>query len=319
MDEFGLIARYFAPIAARDPCALGLRDDAAVIDVTPGQRLVATTDAIVAGIHFLADDPPGDIARKLMRVNLSDIAAMGAVPRAVLVALVLPRGTRDDWLAGFAAGLAEDCAAFGVALAGGDTVATDGPLTLSLTALGEADRVLTRAGAKEGDDVYVSGTIGDAMLGLRLLQGRLAGVVGRPRDFLIGRYRVPQPRIALGRALVGLASACMDVSDGLIGDLGHICEASGVGARITSAAVPTSPAAARALTIDPALRGAMLGGGDDYELLFTAPPAARERIAALAAGVSTARIGTIVAGRGVEVTDAVSLGLTIASPGFTHF
>lgn len=319
MDEFGLIAKYFAPIAAREPGALGLTDDAAVLDITPGSRLVATTDAIVAGIHFFADDPPADIARKLMRVNLSDLAAMGAVPRAVLLALILPRATGDDWLSGFASGLAADCETFGVALVGGDTVSTDGPLTLALTALGEATEVLTRAGAQAGDGIYVSGTIGDAALGLRLHQGALTGLEGRARDALISRYRVPEPRLALGRALVGVASACMDVSDGLIADLGHICEASGVGARITSAAVPVSGVARRALTLEPTLRGAMLGGGDDYELLFTASEAAHDRVVQLSGEVPVTRIGTVTAGAGVEIGDAETLGINVESTGFRHF
>ncbi len=324
MDEFGLIARYFAPLAARDPGALSLSDDAAVLDLPLGARLVAATDALVAGVHFLPDDPPGDIARKMMRVNLSDIAAMGAVPRAVLLAAILPRGTGEDWIAAFAAALGEDTATFGAPLVGGDTVATDGPLTLSLTALGVADArgVLTRAGAGAGDDIYVSGTIGDGALGLKVLQGDIPGLADDLAAALIARYRVPSPRLALGQALVGVASACMDVSDGLIGDLGHICECSGHGARLTAAALPLSRAARRALGRDPQLMASVLTGGDDYELLFTAEPARRETLAAAAAAAGTpvTRIGVMCdAPGGVEVSDAEILRIDLKNAGFRHF
>jgi thiamine-monophosphate kinase len=322
MVEFGIIARFFAPLAAAEPGALGLTDDAAVLDLPPGSRLVAATDALVAGVHFLADDPPGDIARKLMRVNLSDIAAMGATPRAVLLAAVLPRGTSEAWLEAFAGGLGADAQEFGAPLVGGDTVATDGPLTLALTALGLADGgVLTRAGARAGDDVYVSGTIGDAALGLKVLKGELSGLDEQERAALVARYRVPVPRLALGHALVGIAHACIDVSDGLIADLGHICACSGLAARVTAAAVPLSPAARSAIATDRNLLSGMLGGGDDYELAFTAPPSKRDAVqdAATVAGVPVIRIGTMIPGEGVEVRDAAILGLSLERPGFTHF
>ncbi len=323
MDEFGLIARSFAPLAAGEPGAFGLTDDAAVLDLAPGTRLVVTTDALVAGVHFLADDPPAEIARKLMRVNLSDLAAMGARPRGVLLDAVLPRSTTESWLAEFSRGLAGDVAEFAAPLVGGDTVATDGPLTLVLTALGTVDRrgALLRSGAKVGEDIYVSGTIGDGALGLKALRGEIKGLDAVSRDALVARYRVPQPRVGLGPLLVGIAGACMDVSDGLIGDLGHICDCSGVGARITAAAVPVSAAARRVLVRDPALLTAVLTGGDDYELLFTAPAAARDAVAGAArsAGVPVARIGMVVEGRGVEVSDAQVLGLTFSRGGYSHF
>ncbi|HEX9809569.1 MAG TPA: thiamine-phosphate kinase [Alphaproteobacteria bacterium] len=323
MDEFGLIARFFAPLARGEPGAMGLTDDAAVLALTPGERLVATADGLVAGIHFPADDPPGDIARKLVRVNLSDLAAMGARPRALLLVAVFPRTVAEEWLAAFAEGLGRDIEAFDVPLAGGDTIAGDGPLTLALTALGEAapDRILTRGGARAGDAVYVSGTIGDGTLGLMALRGELDSLQSDAREAVIMRYRLPQPRLSLGRALAGTASACIDVSDGLIADLGHLCECSRLGARIEAAAVPHSPAVRAALDADPGLRARLLGGGDDYELLFTAAPAREAEIVAAAreGGVPVRRIGTMVAGSGVEITDADALGLDVASPGFRHF
>lgn len=323
MDEFGLIARYFAPIAAAEQGALGLRDDAAVLALSPGARLVATTDALVAGVHFFADDPAGDVARKLMRVNLSDLAAMGATPRAVLIAAVLPRDISDDWLTAFAEGIAGDARVFGAPLVGGDTVASDGPLTLTLTALGETrDAVLTRAGAVAGDEIYVSGTIGDAALGLLALKGE-AGLDRSAAAPLVARYRVPEPRLALGRALAvaGVASACIDISDGLVADLGHVCACSGTGAEIEVAAIPLSDAAREILEHHPECYGSVLSGGDDYELCFTAPVAARARITAVAAetNVAVTRIGMMGHGTGVTVTDAEKFGISLGPGGFRHF
>jgi len=223
--EFDLIARYFAPLAAGAPGALGLLDDAALVDVSPGHRLVVTVDAVVAGVHFLADDPPDLIARKALRVNLSDLAAMGARPLGYFLAAAFA-DQDEPWLAAFAAGLAEDQASFGVALMGGDTVATPGPLTLAITAIGEvrSGRELRRSAAKAGDLIFVTGTLGDGALGLAALRGALPALSGAQRDFLARRYHLPEPRIDFGRALTeeGLALCGMDISDGLGADLGHI-------------------------------------------------------------------------------------------------
>jgi len=216
--------------------------------------------------------------------------------------------------------LAADCAAFDVVLVGGDTVATDGPLTLSLTALGEGGaQVLTRSGAQERDDIYVSGTIGDGALGLLVAQGKLVCKDENARNALMARYRVPQPRLALGQALCDIATACQDVSDGLLADLGHLCTASGLGARITAASVPLSDAARAAVRMDRALLATVLSGGDDYELVFTAPPVARERLEGLEAGVAIRRIGVMTQGSGVEVSDADILRISMENKGFQHF
>lgn len=321
LDEFSLIDRYFAPLAADYPGALNLKDDAALIDVPPGLRLVATMDAMVAGVHFLADDPPDLIARKLVRVNLSDLAAMGAKPSALMLAAAFPEATDEAWLAAFAAGLAADVREYSIALIGGDTVATPGPLTLTLTALGhvEPGADLRRSGAKAGDAVCVSGTIGDAALGLKVLQGGLAGVSPAQADWLAGRYRLPQPRIALGRHLAGKATAAMDVSDGLCADLGHICEASGVAAVIEWDRVPLSEAARAALAGEPGLADAVLGGGDDYELLFTAPALTVERMQAAAMDTPIAVIGRIEAGQGVTVVDGSGNRISPTQTGWRHF
>lgn len=321
-DEFGLIERYFAPIAKNFPGALGLADDAALVDLDPGHQLVVTTDALVADVHFFADDPPDLIARKLLRVNLSDLAAMGAEPRAYLLALALPKDTDEAWLAAFAAGLAADSDEFGIALAGGDTVATGGPLSLALTALGQVAHgtALMRSGAKDGDRVYVSGAIGDGALGLMALKGELE-ISAPHRDHLVGRYRLPRPRLSLGRRLVGVAHAVIDVSDGLIADLGHICRASGLGVTIEAAAVPLSDAAREAVAGDGALLARLLGGGDDYELVFTAPPEMDGAIAALGRDLKLplSAIGRVGPGDGVVIGDSDELGLVFDGGGYRHF
>jgi len=323
--EFDLIARYFAPLAAGAPGAFGLRDDAAAIEVAPGRRLVATADALVAGVHFMVGDAPGDIAAKMLRVNLSDLAAMGAEPRAYLMTLALPESVDDDWLAAFASELSAEQNRFGITLIGGDTVATSGPLTLSVTALGEAETVLRRDGARAGDTVFASGTIGDAALGLALLNDPSAAwtraLAAGDADHLIARYRRPEPRLRLGQRLIGLAGAAIDVSDGLVADLGHICEVSRLGARLRAADAPLSPAARRALQADPSLRNTVLAGGDDYELLFTAPPDKTEAVATLAADIALALtpIGDIVAGEGVTVLDETGAPIHLNQTGYRHF
>lgn len=321
-DEFALIEWLFAPLAAGYAGALGLKDDAALVDVPAGRRLAVTVDAVVAGVHFLADDPPETIARKLVRVNLSDLAAMGAEPLAVLLSAAFPADAGVDWMQRFASGLAADIAAFGIHLIGGDTVATPGPATFSLTALGlvEQGRELRRSGAKPGDEIWVSGTIGDAALGLLAATGRLTlpHAISAP---LIERYRVPQPRVTLGPRLCGIASAGMDVSDGLAGDLGHICQASGVGAVIERDAIPLSEAARAAVRGAPDLMAAVVGGGDDYELLVTAPPAAAAALlrAAEAAQVPLTRIGRVVDGAGVRLIDGSGRELALPPAGYRHF
>jgi len=321
-DEFALIDRFFAPLAESEPGAFGLRDDAAALEVTPGCRLVVTTDALVAGIHFLPDDPPDLIARKALRVNLSDLAAMGARPRAYTLAAILPNTVSDDWLAAFRDGLAGDQREYGVVLVGGDTVATDGGLTLSITAFGECSGpVVTRAGARPGDAIYVTGSIGDAALGLRARLGRL-NTDPDVRAMLIERYRLPQPRVELGPRLASIASAMIDVSDGLIADLGHIGAVSGVATILRSADLPLSEAVGRALAADPTLLPAILGGGDDYELLFTAAADRAAEIAALAAAsdVMITQIGRIAEGEPmVRVEGPDGTPMDVALAGFRHF
>lgn len=317
--EFSLIARHFLPLAG--PGALALADDAALLDPPPGRQLVLAADAMVAGVHFLPDDPPETIGRKLLRVNLSDLAAMGATPLGYLMTTALPRDLPDDWIAGFAAGLAADQREYGLSVLGGDTVSIPGPISLSLTIIGTVapGAALRRQGARPGDRLWVSGTIGDGALGLRVLQGRLPGDA---QGHLARRYRLPEPRLALGAALVGLARAAMDVSDGLVQDLGHLCRAGGCGAVLRSAAVPLSPTARAQVMADPALLALVLTGGDDYELLFVAPPGADAMVEAraAAAGTPVACIGEFVEG----AAEALVLGpdgapLALPAGGWSHF
>lgn len=271
--EFELIARYFAPLAAGAPGAVGLTDDVAAIEVEPHEQLIVKSDAIVAGVHFLADDPPDLIARKLLRVNLSDLAGKGARPLGYLMTCAFPREIDEPWLAKFVDGLAADQKEFGLTLLGGDTTATPGPVTLSATVLGAVakDHLPRRSDARDGDTVLVSGSLGDGALGLDVLRNCVPDVDAAGRGYLIDRYRLPLPRLALGRALVeaGIVHASMDVSDGLLADLGHICSTSGLGADIEWPRLPLSDAAGQLVARDPALRERIIAGGDDYELLLT--------------------------------------------------
>ena len=319
--EFRLIARHFRPLAAA-PGALALADDAALLDPPPGRTLVLAADAMVAGVHFLPDDPPETIGRKLLRVNLSDLAAMGAEAIGYLMTTALSPAMGEAWLEGFTRGLAEDQVRFGVVLLGGDTVSSPGPVTLSLTIIGAVSpgRALRRNGARAGDALWVSGTIGDGALGLDALTGRLPGLAPAARERLACRYRLPEPRLPLGRALVGVATACMDVSDGLVQDVGHLARGAGLAAVIEAALVPLSGPAREAVAADPALLARCLTGGDDYELAFAAPEgaAASVRAAAARAGIEVARIGRFEAGRGVRVIGADGAPMALARGGWSH-
>lgn len=323
MDEFDLIDRLIAPLAAAEPGTFGLANDAAVFAPAPGHDVVLTKDMMAEGVHFLPDDPPDLVARKLLRTNLSDLAAMGARARGYLLGLGLD-GRRDEaWLAAFFDGLRHDQDAFGIALFGGDTISVrEGVLTLSVTAFGEVlqGRALTRSGASNGDLVCVSGTVGDGGLGLLVRRGGLSGLPAADRVILEDRYRLPQPRMALGRALCGLASAALDVSDGLLADAGHIARRSRLRLVLEWPRVPLSPSARRALAVAPDLLRSVVSGGDDYELLFTLPPdrEAEAFTAAAAAGTALAVIGRCEAGEGVALVDAEGTDITPPERGWRH-
>jgi thiamine-monophosphate kinase len=313
--EFELIERYFTRRGAqREDVLAGVGDDGALVAAPSGATLVLAADTIVEGAHF----PPGFDARfvghRALAVNLSDLAAMGAEPAWALLAVTLPAAD-EHWLSGFAAGLDALARRHGVALVGGDT--TRGPLTVTMTAAGHVPpgRALMRQGAKPGDDLWVSGTPGDAAAGLAILQGRLPAQ-GRARDALLARFQLPQPRVALGLALRGVATACIDVSDGLAADLGKLCAASGVGADVEGRELPLS--AGLCSVAPPGARlDYALGGGDDYELLFSADAGERARIAALDSGVVLRRIGTIAEAEGVRIDGQPPRRDT--GHGFDHF
>lgn len=319
MNEQDLIARYFAPLAG--PGGLGLRDDAALLAPPPGTELVLTADALVAGVHFFAEDPPARIAGKALAVNLSDLAAKAADPLGFLLTLALPGETgqrgqesgQDSWLSEFARGLGDMAASSRCQLLGGDTVATPGPLTLSITAIGAvpAGKMTRRTTARPGDALYISGTIGDAALGLPLREAELGRKVApvwsksldsAQRAELIGRYLSPRPRLALIPALRACASAAMDVSDGLVGDLRALMRESGATARVDLRRIPLSPPARAALQTDPALVDRIFCGGDDYEILCAIAPdaAAQFETLALEAGVTVTRIGEALAPKADE-------------------
>jgi len=327
-SEDELIATFFAPLAA--PGGLGLRDDAAILPEMPGQDIVATTDMLAAGVHFFPDDPPGAVARKALRVNLSDLAAKGAEPRGFLLGLALPEDLTADWLAGFAQGLREDAAAYKCPLLGGDTVKSPGPLVISITALGAVpeQKLVPRKGVAAGDLLYVSGTIGDAALGLKL---RLDPVRSEPwakrisqadAAYLAERYLLPQPRLCLREALRAHAHAAMDISDGLAGDLEKMLKLTGMTARIMAADIPLSSAALRLVQRSPLLLEPILTGGDDYELICAVPPSESEAFEtkAKAAGVPVRAVGTAEQGEIPPVfKDREGRALIFARPSFRHF
>jgi thiamine-monophosphate kinase len=317
LGEFELIDRFFARLGATRPdVALGVGDDAAVLRVPEGRELVACVDTIVEGRHFLPGARGDDVGWRALAVNLSDLAAMGATPAWATLGLTLP-SVDEDWLDDFARGLGALAQAHGVALVGGDT--TRGPLTISVQALGTvpAGRALRRAGASTGDLVYVTGWIGDAAAGLAIEQGRLGGQ-GANRSYLLERFRRPEPRVAFGTRLLGIASACIDVSDGLAFDAGRLARASRVGLVLRASELPLSRAL-HALAGEARAREFALGGGDDYELLFTVPPDRRAALASqLGAGAPACHcIGEVVDGKGVRVLG--ERGDLPLPPGWDHF
>jgi thiamine-monophosphate kinase len=325
--EFERIAAVFAPLAADFPGALGLTDDAALLTCPPGFELVVTTDALVAGVHFLWPADPKQVAQKALRKNLSDLAAMGAKPLAYSLATLLNESCDLAWLQRFAAGLAETQKASGIALSGGDSVKTPGPITISITAFGlvQAGTALRRNGAQPGDKLYVSGSLGDAAVGLRLARdGGGEGLSAEERAALIGRHWLPPLRLDIGQALRGVVSSAMDVSDGLIGDLEHIARASNVEIIVDAALLPLSTAFNAALQLNHSRLEDALTGGDDYELVFTASSnqGMRIREIALKAGIGLTEIGRVVQSKqqpGVRVVDGSGQVIPLTRTGWRHF
>jgi thiamine-monophosphate kinase len=325
--EDQLIARHFGPLA-HHPGALGLADDAAILAPPAGSDLVLKADAVVGGVHFFPDDPAGAIARKALRVNLSDLAAKGAKPLGFLLSLALPKGIGDDWLAAFAGGLRADAEQYECPLLGGDTDLTPGPVTVSIASFGAVPTgtMVKRRGARVGDRVVVTGTIGDASLGLMLRKDAEAAkrwaLDAVMRDHLLDRYLLPRPRNAIADVVRRFASAGMDISDGLAGDLAKLCRTSAVSAVINAAAVPLSAAARSALERDPSLIEPVLTGGDDYEILATISASQLQAFRAAAApfGVELTDIGEIVAGTDApRFVGADGQPFEFARLSFSHF
>jgi thiamine-monophosphate kinase len=327
LGEFEIIARYFAPLAT-DAAALSLRDDAAVLRPPESQEIVLSCDTIVEGVHFLPDDPPASIAHKALAVNLSDLAAKGARPYVYLLALALPAEPSTAWLKAFASGLRELQSQAGIVLVGGDTTRISGPLSITITALGLVPQghAVLRLGAKQGDRLYVSGTIGDAHLGLRVLKqpalGRSWGFSEEDLAFVVDRYRKPLPRNDLALLIRNFAQGAIDVSDGLVGDVEKLARVSHVGALIEAARVPFSPAAQKALQREPQLLETLLTAGDDYELVAAVPEAsaAAFEAEAQAKGASVTMIGRIAGPSGdVRVLRPDGEPLELSRKGFAHF
>lgn len=319
LGEFDIIARYFARNSARGDVLLGVGDDAAVVDSHAGRKLVVAIDTIVEGVHFLADTDAADIGYRALAVNLSDLAAMGAEPAWMTLSLSLPRAN-EQWLGGFATGLFELADEYNVALIGGDTVR--GPLVITVQIAGwvEADKWLTRSGARPGDLLFVSGIPGEAAAGLAVIQRRIVG--GEPAAFLKHRFLRPRPRLELGRQLRTVATAAMDVSDGVLTDLKKLCAASGVGAQLSVDLLPESAAMNELFEADECLQYA-LGGGDDYELLFTLPPErASSVLSTLQLQQRVTQIGVITAATAAEpAVQCLRAGrpFRIKRAGYDHF
>jgi len=333
MDEDEIIRTYFAPLAANTAGAFDLTDDAATISSPPETDLVVTTDIVISGVHFLKDDPPADIGAKALGVNLSDLAGKGAEPLAYTLSAGLPRPVSQDWLAGLSEGMAAMQAAHGIGLIGGDTTRSPDAIMLSITAFGTVPcgGMVRRGTARPGDLIYVSGTIGDSALGLLLASNDARSqswtLDAEARAFLLSRYRRPQPRTRLAATIRNVASAGMDISDGLVIDAGRLCRASGVSATIHADRVPLSPAAQACLVADSDCLETILTGGDDYELLMTVAPENSKALAQAAgkAGIPLHHIGGIICASdqtgdsAVRVIGSDGKPLSLSRPGYTHF
>ncbi len=318
LNEFSLIREYFSALGESPGVALGVGDDCALLEVAAGQQLAVTVDTLVAGVHFPLNAAAGDVACRALRVNLSDLAAMGAKPRWFTLALTLPEAD-ENWLAAFSAALAEEARTFHCALVGGDTTA--GPLTISIQMMGEvpSGQALTRYGAHAEDWIYVTGSLGEGAAALQLFTPgcELSGVV---RENLAQRFYRPRPRLAEGLKLRGYASAAVDISDGLLADLGHIAESSGLGAEVQLAQLPLAPWLEEVGPLEQAQVWA-LSGGDDYELCFTVPAEQRQAVDAMIAAddLSATCIGRMTAAPGVYCLDADGIRVTIPETGYQHF
>ena len=321
MNEFSFIKNLLSPLTFGNGEALGLNDDAAIIPNKEGCELVITKDAMAEGTHFFKGDDPYILAKKILRVNISDLAAKGATPYCCFLALTLPNNTDNIWLEKFSEGLKEDLSRFNCFLAGGDTTSHNGRLVISLTTLGHiaAGKAILRSGAKENDLIYTTGTIGDSYLGLNILQGNFSYLPQKAKDFVISRYHLPQPRIEAAKELANIATSSIDISDGLIADLQHICDCSGIGAEITLDNIPFSDAAEE-ISEDSNFKLKAITGGDDYELLFTTTPNMEAKIKLISKQTKTkiTKIGKITNGNTVTLLDKNKNIIPVINSGYQH-
>ncbi len=323
MNEFEFIASQLKPLAASFAGALNLEDDAAILTPEKGKEFVVTTDALTAGVHFFATDPPQLIAQKCLRVNLSDIAAMGATPYCYSLSLMLPEQTSLTWLTEFCNGLRADQDTYNVHLSGGDTTSTSGRMSFAITMIGTvpAGKAVKRSTARIGDEIWVTGTIGDAAMGLLALKNTLPKIDAAARDALVQRYYIPQPRNRIATALQDLATAAIDISDGLAADLRHICKASGVGAQVLASKIPVSDHALSLLNTDAVPIEDLISGGDDYEIMFTTNPGKDIEISILSNNfnLKISKIGTLTANPEIGFIDQDGEILTLSIDGYRHF
>ncbi|MBX7146360.1 MAG: thiamine-phosphate kinase [Alphaproteobacteria bacterium] len=326
LNEFEIINKYFAPLTYKEQGAYNLKDDVAVLPIFEKGNWVITTDSLVADVHFFQNDPADLIARKMLRVNLSDLASKGAQPLYYLMTLALPHSIQESWIADFAEGLAQDQEQYNVSLIGGDTVATHGPITLSVTALGlhNGYMIPRRDKAKIDDLIVVSGTVGDSALGLMILKKKLIYSLDKQdKDYLVNKYKLPQPQIELGLIMSAdnLCSSCLDISDGFIADLNHLCQQSNVGAVIYEKLLPVSQAAQFVLKENPSLLMTMLSGGDDYELLFTISKEKYDLFLKQIKNknISLTIVGKITNDRTISIIDQNGKMLPYHKMGYQHF
>ena len=325
MNEFDRIRKYFKPLASLERGSLNLSDDAAMLPVQDLSELIISTDALVQGIHFFGDEGADLIGQKCLRTNLSDMAAMGATPWTYTLSLILGstlKNSPESWLKNFVAGLAKDQETYDVRLVGGDSVVGLGTTVISITILGKTNKnaVLRRDGARNNDDIYVSGTVGDSAVGLQIIKGTIKCLDNVDQVYLMDRYRLPQPRVKLGTALVEVASSAMDISDGLVQDIGHICTESGLAARINWPSIPLSESIKLLVDNQKIPISLVMNGGDDYELLFTAPIKLRGSIEKISRDTNTpiTRIGRMAAGSDVIVLDNDERSIVPMGTGFRH-
>ncbi len=326
--EFQLISEIFAPLAVGYSGSLSLLDDGAILTIKKGREVVVTSDTLVEGVHFLPEDPPDSLGIKTLAVNLSDLAAMGAEPHAYTLSAAWPSHISTSWIEKFAAGLKEIQERYQLHLIGGDTVSTSGPVTLTITAFGQVDigKSIQRKTADLGDNVYVTGNMGDSALGLKLTANQIdTDIPYNYRAFLINRYRQPIPRVEIGNSLYKFATSAVDISDGLVADIGHLAQQSCRRIIIHTSRLPLSEAAKKLVDADPKLMNIILEGGDDYELAFTAPPIFHEKIIHLSIELKTpiTAIGSVIADKthpaGVEVRDANNQKIELTNGGYRHF